>query len=362
VLTLRGVHPHWGAGRLHAQLLLLHPRDAPPATCTIRRWLRQAGHSHRQAEPLPPLPPRATQAHQTWQMDASEEIPLRDRRRVSWLRVVDEASGAFLFSRVFERGCFAEVGGPAVQAAVRAAFARWGRPFGLRVDNGSPWVNAQGTLPGELELWLAGLEVPLHRNPPGRPQANGTVERGQRTGRAWAEPELCETPGQLQARLDEEDRVQREVFVAEGGQTRLQAWPGLRHSGRAYALGSWESVCWDLGAALRCLEGYVVTRKVDSGGGVSLYDRAHHVAERYAGQLVQVRFAAEGCLWVFEQGGAEVGSSPARQISAASILGWAVSGRRGRSARRTQARRAARAAVGARGAKGEAAAGGEGSG
>src|SRR5437763_1765721 len=44
---------------------------------------------------------RAGRPHQTWQIDAAELIPLRDRRLVCWLRIVDEATGAVLKTAVF---------------------------------------------------------------------------------------------------------------------------------------------------------------------------------------------------------------------------------------------------------------------
>ena len=103
--------------------------------------------------------------------------------------------------RVPASGSFTALGGGVVQQTLRQAFARWGRPAGWRVDNGSPWVSPDG-IPTDLELWLAGLEVALHRNPPRRPQANGIVERSQRTARAWAGPQECDTAAQLPQRLD----------------------------------------------------------------------------------------------------------------------------------------------------------------
>ena len=44
------------------------------------------------AEPIPAA--RARTPHHTWQMDASEHLALADGSEVSWLRVVDEATGA----------------------------------------------------------------------------------------------------------------------------------------------------------------------------------------------------------------------------------------------------------------------------
>jgi hypothetical protein len=277
-------------------------------------------------------------------MDASEQIPLRTGQRVCWLRLVDEASGAALFSQVFAQGCWGAVGGRAVQQALRAAFARWGRPEGLRVDNGVPWVSKEGP-PTDLELWLAGLGVPLHRNRPRRPQANAKVERSQRTARAWAEPGHCDTPEQLQRRLDEEDRLQREVLPYHEGRSRWEVYPELRHSGRGYGMRYWESICWDFEAALECLARHPLTRKVDRCGMVSLYDHGHRVGLAYAGERVQVRLAVATREWVFALGDQEVGRAAARHLSAENICQMQLSRRPGRSAERTRRRRKQRQEV-----------------
>jgi len=87
-----------------------------------------------------------------------------------------------------------------VQAVLRHAFQRWGRPQQFRVDNGTPW-GSTGDLPTDLALWLLGLEVDIHANPPRRPQDNGVVERSQGTGKRWAEPHACADAKELHQRL-----------------------------------------------------------------------------------------------------------------------------------------------------------------
>jgi transposase len=339
VLALRRLHRGWGAGRIRVQLRQQHPKQPLPDLSTIRRWLARAGLAPPPATPATPAAPRARCPHQIRQADASERLSLRSGQRVCWLRVVDEATGAVLDSQVFAQGRWAEVEDGAVQQALRHGFARWGRPEGLRVDNGGPWTCPQGSLPSPVELWLAGLGIALHRNPPRRPQANGVVERSQRTAQAWAEPGQCDTPEQLQRRLDEEDRIQRECLPFRDGRSRWQVYPELCHSGRGYALGTWEEVCWDLGAALECLARHAVWRKVDRSGAVSLYDHRLRVGMAYAGAVIRVSFAKDSGEWVFASDGQEVGRAAAG-ITAAGICQLRLSRRPGRSARRTQARRA----------------------
>ena len=75
-------------------------------------------------------------------------------------------------------------------AALREAFAQWGRPARIRVDHGHPW-GSRGDLPTELGLWLLGLGIELVYNPPRQPQQNGVVERSQEVGQRWADPACC---------------------------------------------------------------------------------------------------------------------------------------------------------------------------
>jgi hypothetical protein len=342
-LDLRRQHPTWGAERILSQLRP-NPRVAPrPDPSTVRRWLAQAG--------LAPKPevvaatgsptPLALRVHEIWPMDACEQKPLRDpRHKVCWLRLLDEVSGAALFTRVYDLARWAFVGGPAVQAALRQAFALWGRPCGLRVDNGNPWVCPDSDLPTDLELWLAGLGVALHKGRPNVPQDNPRMERSQRTAQAWAEPWLHGTAEQLQRRLDEEDRIHREVFLFDGKRTRLHAYPELQLLGRPYSpAASWEDVCWDHQAALALLGRRELVRKVDKGGCVSLYDHRVAVKCSLSRQVVTVRFAADSQEWVFSQAGVEVGRKYAANLSAENMRNLKVSRRPGRSAERTRRRR-----------------------
>lgn len=214
---------------------------------------------------------------------------------------------------------------PAADAreALRRAFGRWGCPGALRTDNGAPW-GADGGLPTALALWAAGLGVPVHRNPPRRPQRNGVVERSQGTSKRWAEPGLCADIEELRARLAEEDRVQREVYPAVGGLSRLAAYPALLHSGRGYRRG-WEEAVRDLGEALRWLGRHSVTRKVSERGQVSLYHRLVEVGRGRGGAKVSVRLGAGSAEWVIsDAGGQEVRRRPAPQFTREAVMALAV--------------------------------------
>jgi hypothetical protein len=183
-----------------------------------------------------------------------------------------------------------------VQEAFRQVFARWGMPVRLQVDNGVPW-GCKGDLPAALALWLVGLGIDVQWSRPRVPQDNGVVERSMRTGKAWANPGKCRDRREVQRRLDEMDRIQREEYPALGGKTRLAVWPELSHCGRAYSQ-KWEKANWSLGAALGRLGCFVAQRRVSKQGRLSLYDRPYHVGVSLADQEVLVQFSPERVEWI----------------------------------------------------------------
>jgi hypothetical protein len=182
------------------------------------------------------------------------------------------------------------------QAFLRQAFGRYGRPRTVRVDNGTPWGGSD--LPTGLALWLAGLAVAVHLNPPRTPQHNGVIEHSQGTEKRWGEPGRCGSVAELQRRLDEADERQRERFPHRGEQSRSQVYAGLGHSGREYSP-AWEEASWSLAQAEDLLAGYVVPRQVDQSGSVSLYSRNLYVGRPWRGQTVWVRYDPQDHTWMF---------------------------------------------------------------
>jgi hypothetical protein len=193
------------------------------------------------------------------------------------------------------------------------------------VDNGSPW-GTWSDWPPPLALWLIGLGVAVIWNDPRRPQQNGVVERSQGTAKRWAEPGACPTEAELQRRLDADDRLQREAYPYDGPRSRLQVHPGLIHSGRHYDPAADAGRC-DLAAVSAHLSRYVVARRVDGSGTISVWNRTHYVGPRYAGQAVWVRFDPLEVQWVIAQAnGAQIRVKPARELTARAIVDLSVAG------------------------------------
>jgi len=215
------------------------------------------------------------------------------------------------------------------QRFLRETFSEFGRPALLRVDNGTPW-GASGGLPTALVLWLAGTGVATHHNDPRRPQQNGCVERSHGTIKRWAEPWLCDSVEQLQARTQQASRRQRESYPYRRGGSRMETFPSLRHSGREYGP-RWEADNWSLEAALTLLAETLEKRQVDQNGCVSLYSRNVSVGRPFKGTEVWVRYDPAGQRWTFyDSTGRLVQHRDAPEISHDSILNLTASDSRTR--------------------------------
>jgi len=104
-VELRRQHPRWGAGRIRVELMRMDLQYEPPSVRTIQRWLRLHDLAPAPAGRRPRGPwQRAEHPHDTWQVDAADQKRLANGDMVSWLRIVDECSGAALRSHVFFPG------------------------------------------------------------------------------------------------------------------------------------------------------------------------------------------------------------------------------------------------------------------
>ena len=221
------------------------------------------------------------------------------------------------------RGNWSEVPPGDVQAELRRAFTGWGRPERFRVDNGVPW-GSWGDLPTDLALWLIGLGVGVDWNTPRRPQENGVVERSQGTAKRWAEPGACATGAELQRRLEVMDHIQRQEYPSVDGRSRLEAFPQLAHSERAYTP-AWERAHWSLARVAAHLSGYTLPRRVDKSGTVSVYNRNHYVGKIHHRKTVHVMLDPEAIEWIFaDEKGQQLRSRPATEISRKAIMGLTV--------------------------------------
>jgi hypothetical protein len=97
-VDLRRQHPQWGAVLIR---LMLDDEDAPGER-TLQRCLAAADLAPALAGRRPQTQSqRADRPHAVWQMDAAEQMLLANGQRVSWLRLIDECSGAVLQTTIF---------------------------------------------------------------------------------------------------------------------------------------------------------------------------------------------------------------------------------------------------------------------
>jgi transposase len=104
-LAMRRGHAGWGAGLIRVLLAEQFPRRPVASERTLQRHLARAGLNPAPAGRRPGAPQdRATEPHQVWQVDAAERLTLADGTQASWVRIVDEYTGAFLQTAVFPPG------------------------------------------------------------------------------------------------------------------------------------------------------------------------------------------------------------------------------------------------------------------
>jgi transposase InsO family protein len=214
-----------------------------------------------------------------------------------------------------------------VRDQLRLAFACWGLPHRLRVDNGTPW-GSTGEFPTALALWLIGLGITMHWNRPRRPQENGVVERSQGTSARWCEPWTCATPQELQSRLERMDRLHREVYPYRNRQSRMEVFPKLKHTGRPYDRQN-ESQLWHWSRVAEHLSTYLLERRVDSAGLVSLYNKGRYVGKIHSGKAVYVMYDPHQNEWIFaDRQGRQLRRQTADELTEERVINLNITHRR----------------------------------
>src|ERR1051325_2364184 len=178
VIALRSEHPRWGGRKLRARLQALGHGDLPaPSTMTailhrqqqIRPDESALPHSFRRFEHPHP--------NDLWQMDFKGDFSTAHGRCYP-LTVVDDHSRFSLSLRAL-----ASQHGTGVQAELTEVFRRYGLPWRMTMDNGSPWgVFVRGRCCWtQLTVWLLRLGIHVSHSRPHHPQTQGKAERFHRT-------------------------------------------------------------------------------------------------------------------------------------------------------------------------------------
>jgi transposase len=100
-IAMRQQHPGWGGGLIRV-VLKEQGIESCPSVRTLQRWFRRSLSASAPPGRRPASDDRRAHApHDVWQMDAVDQLPLASGQQVSWLRVVDECSGAVLQTTIF---------------------------------------------------------------------------------------------------------------------------------------------------------------------------------------------------------------------------------------------------------------------
>ena len=131
---------------------------------------------------------------------------------------------------------------------------------------------------------------------------------------------------------------QRELYPSIHGRSRMEAFPGLKHSGRVYRPEK-EASQWKLDRVLEALAGYVLVRRVDGSGTISLYNRNRYVGKALKGQDVYVSLDPIDVEWVYSgPDGVCYHRQKAEELTADRIRSLEVSHHRERPSRKRQNR------------------------
>lgn len=179
IVELRQQHPAWGARKLHHRLITLG-LSAVPSASTVHAVLRRCGLIDEAAAATKRAFTRFEHAapNDLWQMDFKGHFALR-AGRCHPLTVLDDHSryNLVLAACDNERS-------DTVRGHLQRAFERYGLPWRMTMDNGSPWgADATHRLTA-LTIWLIRLGIGVSHSRPYHPQTQGKDERFHRTLKA----------------------------------------------------------------------------------------------------------------------------------------------------------------------------------
>ena len=182
-----------------------------------------------------------------------------------------------------------------ITALLLEIFKQWGLPKAIRTDNGAPFgVPSRDVVP-VMSLWLIAWGIQPILNRPRRPEQNAHVESNQGTSQRWAEVKQCQNLQQMQLRLDEACRFQRDQYRVRrlGYASRKNVFPLLYHQDRPL-----EQAHFDITRAHQHLAQVVYPRKVSSSGTISLYGRPFQVGWAHKHKVVLLKFDPQQIAWL----------------------------------------------------------------
>ena len=179
VLRIRAEHNNAWGGRKIAWTLARNGWPAVPAESTISDILRRHGKLDRGAQhPGPHTRFERAEPTELWQMDFKGHFPMASGR-CHPLTVLDDHSR---YSLGIE-ACDNEQD-LTVRNCLTTLFRRFGLPFAMLMDNGSPWGDSGSQPFTVFTTWLIRLGIRVSHGRPYHPQTQGKDERFHRSLKA----------------------------------------------------------------------------------------------------------------------------------------------------------------------------------
>jgi transposase InsO family protein len=182
LVEVRRKHPSWGPEKLLDVVGRKHPELELPARSTVAAILKREGlvkgHRRRRRHKHPGKPrTEVTKPNQLWAADFKGEFKTLDGLWCFPLTVADQYSRFILGIDGF---LSTKAIGP--RSAFERLFREYGLPWGIRTDNGTPFVAANAVHGlSMLSVWWIALGIQPERIEPGKPCQNGRLERMHRT-------------------------------------------------------------------------------------------------------------------------------------------------------------------------------------
>jgi transposase InsO family protein len=180
VIALRQQHPVWGPRKVQ-HLLRQQGRKTVPSVSTVAAILKRHGLIDPREGPQhgPMKRFEHDEPNDLWQMDYLGHFAI-DTGRCHSLTALDDHSRYNLVL-----AACADERTETVQQELRSAFRRYGLPWRMTMDNGSPWGNSDDRHDfTPLVVWLMRLGVAVSHSRFHHPQTQGKDERFHRTLRA----------------------------------------------------------------------------------------------------------------------------------------------------------------------------------
>ncbi|MCE9781220.1 IS481 family transposase [Shewanella algae] len=198
ILDARRLHPEWGGRKLKRHLENMGIAGLPAAS-TITEILRRNALLNTSSAPKQPNWQRFEHPHPNdlWQMDFKGPIDTKAGKAFA-LTVLDDHSRFSLGIQVTHGTTFEET-----KEHLSNVFQRYGLPYRMTMDNGSPWGNPFGKW-SRFTLWQLDHDIKVSHSRPYHPQTQGKDERFHRTLKEeLLKRSSFETQGELQRACDE---------------------------------------------------------------------------------------------------------------------------------------------------------------